>query len=262
MGLSKGTIVGVRRCWLGAASSAVIVLALACAAGAQPTTSSLPVWSTDGKVITVATSGTTAYIGGDFSRVGPASSFAAGPFVALDGSTGQAKGTLEPIDPSATQVFTSVADGSGGWYLGGFNVLKHVRSDGTLDPAFTFGISAPSVTALAVSGSTLYIGGDRQVSGSTQDFVGAYNLTTGQSTGFTSVLDALPRQFLLSGTTLYVAGDFTTVDGGTPRNHLAAFNTTTERPLDDLESECERRSCDAIALDGSRRCTPAGSSRR
>ena len=100
MGLGKEGIFAARR-WLSAVLSTAVLLALTCSAGAQPSAITSPVWSTDGAVIAIATSGTTAYIGGDFSRVGPASSFAAGPFVALDGASGQAKGLLEPIDPSA-----------------------------------------------------------------------------------------------------------------------------------------------------------------
>lgn len=230
-----------------AALAALALLMLAGSAGAVPLTVSLPVWSTDGNVIAVVTSGDTAYIGGDFSRVGPASSFAAGPFVALDGADGHAEGLLEPIDPSATQVFTSVPDGSGGWYIGGFNVLEHVRPDGSLVQPFP--ISRMTITALARSGSTLYVGGDEQVGGSMQDFVRSYDLATG-AIGFSSVLDGFPRQLLVSGSTLYVAGGFTAVDGGAAtRNHLAAFDTTTGTLTSwnpDVDGEVS-----AIALDGS-----------
>jgi Ca2+-binding RTX toxin-like protein len=218
-------------------------------ARAEPSTTPLSTWGTDGEVLAMVTSGTTVYLGGNFTRVGPASSFAAGPFVALDATTGQARGVLEPINPSAAQVYASAPDGSGGWYVGGFNVFDHIRADGSLDPEFR-PPPGTTITALAVSGSTLYAGGEVNHLG-VHDFVGAFDPTSGALTSFDNALDGFPRALVMSGTTLYVGGAFTTVDGGaTVRNHVAAFDRTTRTvtPLDpSVGGEVQ-----ALALDGSK----------
>jgi hypothetical protein len=124
------------------ALAALIALALVLSTGnaaATPQATASNSWGADGQVHVVAVSGSTAYIGGDFNHVGPASSFAVGKFVALDAATGQAHGGLAPVFPDADQVLASAPDGSGGWYLGGtFQVvgdsgrdhLAHIEADG------------------------------------------------------------------------------------------------------------------------------------
>ncbi|MGY1809583.1 LamG-like jellyroll fold domain-containing protein [Blastococcus sp. SYSU D00669] len=56
----------------------------------------------------------------------------------------------------------------------------------------------------------------------------AFNLTTGVMTSFNHTLNGQGRHITASpdGTRIYVAGDFTTVDG-VARGHIAAFNTAT-----------------------------------
>src|SRR4051812_44669235 len=108
----------------------------------------------------IAVSGTTAYIGGVFTHVGPYT----GSFVAIDG----AAGTVVPGRPQVDgDVHAVAADGSGGWYLGGeFTAvggqartnLAHVAADGSVDPAWA-PTTGGAVQAIAVSGSTVYVGG-------------------------------------------------------------------------------------------------------
>src|SRR3954451_14073119 len=87
-------------------------LAPSAAAAAVPSTSSAP-YGTDGDVNAVATLGNTIYLGGLFSNVG----LATGPGAALASSDGTADPTMPGI--SGGQVVAVVADGSGGWYIGG-----------------------------------------------------------------------------------------------------------------------------------------------
>ena len=88
----------------------------------------------------------------------------AGPGAPLDASTG----SLAASFPKVNNVINAVAaDGFGGWYIGGDfttvgglarNRLAHITAAGTVD---AWNPNADnSVWALAVSGSTVYVGGN------------------------------------------------------------------------------------------------------
>jgi len=131
-------------------------MALCGPALAQPVDGNL--WITNGYVRSVVRAGGTVYIGGDFSHVGPAT----GGAVALDLATG----ALSPTFPKvAGHVFAVASDGAGGWYIGGAftavgglprSGIAHVTSDLVLSD-WNPGTN-DFVTALAVSGSTVYVG--------------------------------------------------------------------------------------------------------
>ena len=86
----------------------------------------------------MAISGSTAYIGGNFTRIAPYT----GSSALFDASNGELK---RPWPEVAGVVNDVVSDGTGGWYLGGdFNSvggvsrtdLAHVMADGTVDPSW------------------------------------------------------------------------------------------------------------------------------
>ena len=146
---------------------AIGVAALACPALAAAT-EPLPqapdagVWTPNGTVSAVATSGGKTYLGGNFSYVGPAT----GAAIDIDDAGG-----AMPLGPVSGTVLAAVADKAGGAYLGGDFMLDdgsrvqlvHVLADGSLDPGFTapqFSGSGKTVQALTLSASTLYVGGD------------------------------------------------------------------------------------------------------
>ena len=85
-------------------------------------------YATNGSVITAVLSGNTLYIGGWFTRVGPAT----GGGLPIDGSSGS---PISGFPKVAGTVQAVVADGSGGWYIGG------------------------RFSALALGGTTAYVGG-------------------------------------------------------------------------------------------------------
>ena len=142
-----------------------IALAAACAAAARPTATAAQVldrtipW-TNGAVHALAIAGDTLYIGGAFSAVN--GTFTGG-HAALDPVTGE----LDRRWPEAGgSVLACVADGSGGWYVGGtFSSfagvaragLAHLRADGSLD-GWNPGANG-FVTALARIGPVVYAGG-------------------------------------------------------------------------------------------------------
>src|SRR5215472_11686619 len=69
-------------------------------------------WVTDGDVYATVPDGNTLYIGGHFSRVGPN----IGSFAAIDALNGEPRSGWPRVDGSVLAV---VADGAGGWYIGG-----------------------------------------------------------------------------------------------------------------------------------------------
>ena len=113
-----------------------------------------------GVVTSTAVSGSTAYLGGNFTYVGPPT----GSFVAAD----SAGALVSPWPAVGGNVYAVAPDGANGFFIGGefssvgtrhANNVAHIKSDGTLDTAWA-GSTDGTVYALAVSGGTVYAGGD------------------------------------------------------------------------------------------------------
>src|SRR5438552_15895982 len=144
-------------------------------------------WVANGPVRAVATSGGRIYLGGQFTRIAPAT----GAAVALDAGTGAPRQPyLKVVGPYGAYplAVTAVApDGSGGWYLGGTFItvlgqprgsLAHIDAGGTLT-SWNPGADG-QVHALAVSGSTVYVGGDfTSVGGQARNRIAALDATSG-----------------------------------------------------------------------------------
>ena len=175
------------------------------------------------------------YIGGDFDYVGPVT----GSAVKLDG-LGQVDTNLPRVNGS---VYAVVADDGGGWFIGGEfdavggvarNNLAHINAAGILDAAWYADANA-AVRALALSGSTLYVGGDfnsaadtvASIGGQMRDYLAALSAVDGSvDVDWDPDADGSVHSLLLSGaSTLYVGGDFTAINGGVSRNHLAELST-------------------------------------
>jgi len=189
-------------------------------------------WGVDpsGKVFAVAREGNTIYIGGNFSYVGPNS----GGGVPLDvtmahGVTGYPKVT--------GRVNAAVADGKGGWYIGGwFSAvdghshanLAHIRPT-SVDETWSAGTNN-EVFALALAGSTLYVGGDfDSLGGVARSRLGAVDAATGAATGWNPQADDRVRTLLLDGAYVYAGGQFKAV-GGQSHEYVAAIDTAGGRP--------------------------------
>ena len=203
---------------------------------AQSSSAVSDAWVTNGDIKAMVRDGSTIYIGGGFSYMGPSVEFGA----ALDGTTGLVNPAY--LRPNGT-VWVSIPDGSGGWYIGGDftavggqtrNKLARINSDGTLhdwNPNATNG----AIYAMVLSGSTVYVGGNfgggtsNRIGGQYRNRIAALDATTGAATDWDPNANGTVRSILVNGSTVYVGGDFISFGptGSTvTRNRIAALDAT------------------------------------
>ena len=112
-------------------------------------------WVTNGAVNAIVATGSTVYIAGDFTHVGPPT----GNGGALSTTTGSPDLAWPAV---SGRIYAVVPDGTGGWYIGGDftsvggqtrNRLARLKADKTLDATWNPNASS-SVYTLAVSGTT------------------------------------------------------------------------------------------------------------
>ena len=186
----------------------------------------------------------TTYVGGTFTQWGPQTG--GGAVFAASGA-----GALNRSFPQVTgAVLATAPDGVGGWYIGGgFSAvggvarsnLAHITGTGALDPQWNPGANS-AVRTLAVSGSTVYVGGDftqlcTDAAGSCSSpgtpvdraYLAAIN-TDGTLAAWNPGANSIVLSLAVSGSTVYAGGYFTMAGGGsygdTTRNYLAAFDTS------------------------------------
>ena len=188
---------------------------------------------------TSATDRSTLYIGGDFTYVGPAT----GGGIAINADpAAPANDQPDYAYPAVNGVVHAVLpDGAGGWYIGGqfskvgnvsLNNIAHINNDLTVDSTWAPDADGP-VRALALSGATLYAGGDftRFAGGTiTRNYLAALDtaatVTADIPTAWAPDADGPVRALALNGAILFAGGDFTAFAGGTiARNYLAALDT-------------------------------------
>ncbi len=182
----------------------------------------------------LARSGNTLYIGGSFSTIGPR----LGPLVSLDPTTGTYSATFPKVNVGGS-ISAVASDGAGGEYVGGtFNSIggasvenvAHVLANGTVDTSWEPNPNS-TVTAIAVSGNTVYLGGyfsgPTAIDGSdTRHDAAAVDATTGIATNWDPDLNGQVLSLAVSGSTVYLGGGFTTANGGTTRRYAAAVDAT------------------------------------
>ena len=193
-------------------------------------------FTTDSQVETVAAgSGNLLFLGGSFSSL----SRRTGHWVRFDAS-GARDVTWPEVDGPVRAV---VADGAGGWYVGGAFAhvagqpragLAHVGPGGELDQIWSPDVidywdrGPGEVTALAVVGDTVFVAGDfDEIDGHERNTLAAVDAVSGRVRAWNSRLDGWNVNALaVAGRRLFVAGDFTRV-GSTRRAHLAAVDVAT-----------------------------------
>jgi hypothetical protein len=204
---------GIRRL---AAVAVMGTLLLWSAPAASAAISSLPDPNvvTNGSVDAVARTATTIYLAGGFSQIGPR----IGSFVALSSAGGEADLAMPQVSGGHDLVFAIAPDGSGGFYIGGDfthvggiarNDLAHILANRTVDPTWDPNANAP-VEALALSGSTVYVGGDfTQINGSvTRNHAAAVDAQTGVATPWNPNVSDSVYTLTVSGSTVSLGGAF------------------------------------------------------
>lgn len=156
------------------------------AAAAPVDAPSSALWTTDGTVNAVVRSGSTLYICGSFTYVGPPT----GGSAALSGIDGSPDTAWPVVDGSVSAI---APDASGGWYIGGSftrvggtarNNAARIKADKTVDPDWNPNADG-AVTGLAVSGSTVYvIGAFANIGGQSRRFLAALDAATGAATAW------------------------------------------------------------------------------
>lgn len=199
-------------------------------AAIDATTGQLTSWNpnADGTVYSLAVTGTTVYAGGDFSNIGGVSR---GKIAAVHATTG----VIGDWNPAANGSVRSIAtDGSrvyiGGTFtsVGGQSRDRIAALDATVNTNNAIATWNPgaddNVRALALSGTTLYVGGDFvTLGGATRNHLGAINASTGNLLGWNPDADDFVFALGVRSGMVYAGGDFSTI-GGTTRNRIAAID--------------------------------------
>ena len=229
---------------------------------ASASSTPLDSYVTNGTVDTVAQSGGTLYLGGSFTRVGPRT----GGAVPTSDTTGQVQ---TPFPQVNGEVDAMAPDGSGGYFIGGtftavggvaISNAAHILANGTLDTSWNPNPN-DQVEALAVSGSTVYLGGaftsveNSTGSGSvTRDYAAAVDATHGYDTGWNPNPSSFVLSLAVSGSTVYLGGVFSSVEnstgsGSVTRDYAAAVDATSG--YDTGWNPNPNSEVDALAVSGS-----------
>ena len=200
--------------------------------------------SVNDAVHTLAVSGSTVYVAGLFTSIGGQTRNKIAALNAADGSVM----AFNPNANAGVEALAISSDGSiiyaGGRFtmIGGLPRLSLAAlnaADGsatvTFNPSVTGTIGNGVVSALARSGSTLYVGGSfNTIGGATRDNIAAVSLGLPLDGVAVPTFNPSPSRsgcaacgsvsaLAVSGSTVYAGGDFDTI-GGKPRNYLAGLN--------------------------------------
>ncbi len=192
----------------------------------------------DGGVLALAVSGDTVYVGGFFTTIGGQ---VRKGIAALDAGTGAAT-AWNPNSEYGVFALAVAGDTvyAGGSFtaIGGQTRFNLAALDATTGAATAWNPKPDGrVSALAVSGDTVYAGGlFGSIGGQKRSLIAALDAATGVATAWNPNAEGAtcpppcrfppPLALAVSGNTVYVAGDFTTI-GGQARSSLAALDATT-----------------------------------
>ncbi|MCC6650873.1 MAG: hypothetical protein IT348_06960, partial [Candidatus Eisenbacteria bacterium] len=202
---------------------------------AAPAVVDTTTWVTNGVVRALATVGDVTYLGGSFTSVGVAS----GNCAVIRTDTGR---PISPFPRVEGTVCAALADGAGGWYIGGDFLavgsvarrhVAHILADGTIGAwAPRVGTNNGGVVyALARVGNSVVIGGTfGSVNDSVRTRIAAVDATTGELLPFSPTLNNEVRALAVSGSTVYVGGVFN-ANNSTSRPYLAAYELGSNSPL-------------------------------
>ena len=185
-------------------------------------------------VAALAVSGSTLYAGGDFTTAGTVT---ANSIAQWNGTAWTALGTTPGMDGEVESLAVSGSTlyaGGNFTTAGGVAASAIAKWNGSAWSAVGAGMggigfdgNGPYVSALIVSGTTVYAGGDFTTAGGvTAASVARWDGNNGSSLGLASGMNGDVNAFAVIGTTLYVGGNFTTAPGGAVVNYIAQWNGT------------------------------------
>jgi hypothetical protein len=202
----------------------VVLLCSITGAHAQAIGSKL--WITDGTVAAMVQDGSTLYVGGTFSQVGPVT----GKGVPID-STGLRIPNFPVVNGT---VYAVASDGSGGYFIGGYfssvggiprNNLAHV--DGGKQVTGWNPGPDNAVRALVRSAGVLYVGGlFSNIGGQARRGIAAVDDVNGTVFSWYPGDINIVYALALSGTTLYIGGNFCCI-GSNFRSDIGAVDISS-----------------------------------
>jgi hypothetical protein len=221
--------------------------------------SALGLGMNDGPVTALAVSGNTLYAGGFFTTAG---GIVASNIAQWNGSSWSALGSgvgglhygvpVSALAVSGTNLYVGGSFTTAG--AGGIGISLIAKWDGSNWSALGGGIGGlssqlPSVEALAVSGTNLYVGGFFTSAGG----VSATNIAQWNGSSWSALgsgVNGYVYALAVSGNTLYAGGNFTTAVG-TAANYIAQWNGSNWSALGSGIGGVTSPSVEALAVSGS-----------
>jgi hypothetical protein len=185
-----------------------------------------------GIVYTIAISGSTVYVGGNFSGANSINgNIARNRLAALDGTTGVATNW----NPNANNLVNALVISGSTVYVGGLFTTIGGQSRARIAALVASTGSATSwnpnadfdVNSLLISGTTLYVGGNfATIAGQSRARIAALNTSDGSATDWNPKAGAIVRALAVNGASVYIGGEFNSI-GGEVRNRLARLDAAT-----------------------------------
>ncbi len=200
-------------------------------------------WQTNGRVNVIVVSGTTAYLGGQFTALRPPGAAAGTGNVTRNhaAAVSLTTGALLPWNPNVNNTVRAIRVVGSTVYLGGaftqVGGAGHSRiaavqtGTGAIVPGFKASASG-EVFALASSGSSLFMGGGfATVDGTSRANMAAVNATSGSILPWSPSVDGQVRAIRLLGfPRMVIAGSFTHLNGSSS-NNIGALDGDTGNNL-------------------------------
>lgn len=226
---------------------------------AQAQTQDYNHWITDGVIHDFVEDANFIYAGGQFDYVGP--------------PTGNGTSITETnTNPDLSQcrpngnIYVSIPDGSGGWFIGGAfthivtsstsivprNRIAHILNTGQLDLTWNPNASG-EVYALALSGTDLFVGGFfSAIGGQVRTYLAKISATGSGNADPTwdQPANGYITSLAVSGSNLFVSGNFSGI-GFVSRNYIAKLSITGTGTVDPIWNPNASNIVNAIAVSGS-----------
>jgi hypothetical protein len=203
-----------------------------------------PTWQTNGRVNVITVSGTTVYLGGQFTSMRPAGDPLGTGEVPRNhlAAVSLTTGALLPWNPNANGAVRAIRVVGNNAYVGGsftnvggtsrVRLAAVTKGTGALVTGWNASASGEVFTIASVNGLLYLGGGFSTVDGSARANLAAVSTTTGALSSWSPTADQEVRSLkLVSGNTRLIAGGNFTQINGSSQNRLAALSPTTGATL-------------------------------